>query len=134
MNTTTGEPGTEFGTYPGTESCCTAVEPSLCEQSAEQNKSTAALIGEKADHAVEAVGVGLEAVGRNIREHVPDVAVIGPAGHAVGDKLEAGGHYLEDHGLSGIAKDVTEIIRRNPIPLLLCGLGLGFLMARMTRR
>src|SRR5438067_10336368 len=99
MKTSSGAFGAESATtYPGTETCCTAPESAICDQmAADQTKSTAEVIGEKADHAVEAVGVGMETVGRNIREHTPHIAGIGAAGAAIGEKIEAGGHYLEDH-------------------------------------
>ena len=35
--------------------------------------------------------------------------------------------------LSGIGEDLTGMIRRNPVPALLIGIGLGFLIARATR-
>ena len=33
-----------------------------------------------------------------------------------------------------MAEDLTDLIRRNPIPALLVGVGLGFLLARATTR
>jgi len=83
---------------------------------------------------VEAIGAGMESVGRSIYEHAPDHGVLGTAGHTVGSKLEAGGHYLEDRGLKGIGDDVTSIIRRHPVPALFIGFGIGILAARLFRR
>jgi hypothetical protein len=83
---------------------------------------------------VEAIGAGMESVGRSIYQHAPDHGVLGTAGHAVGSKLEAGGHYLEDRGLDGIGADVTSIIRRHPVPALVIGFGIGILAARLFRR
>src|SRR5262245_24051796 len=67
-----GACGTE--TYPGTEPVCNTGTITLerCEPAAEQGES----LGQKADHAVESIGVGMETVGRSIREHTPDVAVL----------------------------------------------------------
>jgi hypothetical protein len=48
--------------------------------------------------------------------------------------LETGGQYLEQEGLKGIAEDVTNVIRRNPLATLLIGVGLGFILARATTR
>jgi hypothetical protein len=48
----------------------------------------------------------------------------------VAGTLESGGRYLEEQGLGGIAEDVTGLIRRNPIPAVLIGVGLGFMLAR----
>jgi len=97
-------------------------------------KEAAAYVGDKAERASEAVACGIEAVGRSLREHSPDHGILCNAGHTVGAKLEAGGHYLHEHGISGVADDITNIVRRNPIPTLLVGLGIGFLLARMARR
>ena len=97
-------------------------------------KEAVSYVTDKAEHATEALGAGIEAVGRSIREHSPDQGILCNAGHAIGDKLEAGGHYLHDHGLSGVATDITNCVRRNPIPALLVGLGVGFLLARLARR
>jgi hypothetical protein len=49
------------------------------------------------------------------------------------DTLERGGRYLEEEGLRGIGQDLTNVIRRNPIPALLLGIGIGFLIARSLR-
>ena len=37
-------------------------------------------------------------------------------------------------GLRHIASDVTELIRRNPVPAMLIGIGLGFLVAQASSR
>jgi hypothetical protein len=51
----------------------------------------------------------------------------------VADTLETGGRYLQEHGLSGIGDDFSNLIRRNPIPAVLVGIGVGFLLARSLR-
>jgi len=97
-------------------------------------KEAACFVGQKVEKAVEALGAGMETVGCSIREHAPGHGVLGDAGKAVGDKLESGGHYLEQHGLKGVGDDITLMIRRNPIPALLVGVGLGVLAAHLLRR
>jgi hypothetical protein len=59
---------------------------------------------------------------------------MGTAASKVADTLERGGRYLQEEGLSGIAGDVTDLIKRNPIPALLVGIGIGFLLAQALRR
>jgi len=120
------EPGFQRGTFTA-ESCCE-------EQATTEAKKATAFLGEKAEQAVEAIGAGMESVGKAIRDHAPDHGVLGNAGRAVGDKLEAGGHYVEDHGLQGIGDDLTMSIRKNPIPALCIGFGIGFLAVCMLRR
>jgi hypothetical protein len=94
----------------------------------------ASFVGKKADDATSAVGSGMKSLGGTIRENTPDKGMIGAATGAVADSLESGGRYLQDHGLSGIGADVTNLIRRNPIPAVLIGIGVGFLVARATTR
>lgn len=53
---------------------------------------------------------------------------------SVGGALENTGHYLKEDGLRHIASDVTELIRRNPVPAMLIGIGLGFLVAQASSR
>jgi hypothetical protein len=87
-------------------------------------------VGKKADDATAAVGAGMKSVASTIREKGPGNGVLGSAGSAVADTLDQGGRYLQEKGLSGIGHDMTEVIRRNPIPAVLVGIGLGYLMAR----
>ena len=90
-------------------------------------------LAERAEQATEAVGAGMESLGKAIREHEPHDGVLNVAGEAVANKLEAGGRYLEEHGLKGIGEDLTNMIRRNPVPALLIGVGIGLLFARIMR-
>jgi hypothetical protein len=94
----------------------------------------ASFVGKKADEATSAVGSGIKSLGGTIREHTPDKGMMGAASGAVADSLETSGRYLQEHGLSGIGGDVTKLIRSNPIPAVLVGIALGFLIARLTTR
>jgi len=90
-------------------------------------------VGRKVDSGVSAAGSGMQSFADTVRDRGPSSGVLGSATSAVADTLENTGEYLETHGLSGIAKDLTDIIRRNPIPALLIGIGVGFLISRATR-
>ena len=85
-----------------------------------------------------AIGIAREAAS-NFASSVSDAAAY--AGHkaedatgSVGGALESTGHYLKEDGLRHIASDVTDLIRRNPVPAMLIGIGLGFLVAQATSR
>jgi len=95
--------------------------------------SAAATVGHKAEDAVCSVGKGMETLGEKVREKGPDHGLLGKATGAVAGALETGGKYLEDKKISGMAEDLTNLIKRNPIPALLIGVGLGFLLARTFR-
>lgn len=95
--------------------------------------NVASNVGHKADDAVGSVGHGMHTLGEKVQEKGPDSGILGKASHAVGDALEKGGKYLEEKKISGMAGDLTDLIKRNPIPALLVGIGLGFLLARTLR-
>jgi len=99
---------------------------------ANKAKDAAATIGNRAEDATHAVGRGMESLADTVRQNLPREGVIGSAASTVAGGLESGGRYLEKEGLQGMADDVTDLIRRNPIPALFVGIGLGFLLARLT--
>jgi hypothetical protein len=95
-------------------------------------EDAAAYVGRKADDATTAVGDGLKSLGNTIRAHTPHDGVIGEASSAVAQTLESTGRYLQEEGLKGMSDEVTDLVRRNPIPALLVAFGAGFLIARAT--
>jgi hypothetical protein len=101
---------------------------------AQKAGEAASFVGKKADEATNAVGAGMKNLAGTIRDKAPDKGVVGAAGSAVADTLESSGRYLQQHGLSGISEDLTNMIRRNPIPAVLLSVGVGFLIARATTR
>jgi len=100
---------------------------------ADKAKETASYLGDKAEQATEAIGCGMESLGNTIREYEPNQGFLHNAGEAVADKLVGSGHYLESNGLEGMGTDLTNMIRRNPVPALLIGFGIGFLLTRIIR-
>jgi len=96
-------------------------------------RDIAATVGRKADDATEAVGSGMRSLAGTVRDHGPQEGMVGKASGAVAGALESSGRYLEEEGLSGMADDLTQMIRRNPIPSVLVGIGVGFLLARLIR-
>jgi hypothetical protein len=97
-------------------------------------KQAVSEFGRKAEDATHAVGGGMKTLADTMRDKGPREGVIGSATSSVASGLESGGEYLQEHGISGIGEDLTTLIRRNPIPALLIGVGLGFFLARATAR
>jgi hypothetical protein len=100
----------------------------------EMIKDAGSFVGRKADDAARSVGGGMESLGSTIRDKGPHSGMLGSATSAVAGTLESSGHYLHEQGLGGMAEDVTNTIRRHPIPALLLAVGLGFLCARALGR
>lgn len=100
---------------------------------AQKAGDAASFVGKKVEGATTSVAGSMKSLAGTIRENTGDEGILGSAGDAVASTLESSGRYLEEHGLSGIGDDMTNVIRRNPIPAVLIGVGIGYLLAKATR-
>jgi basic membrane lipoprotein Med (substrate-binding protein (PBP1-ABC) superfamily) len=92
--------------------------------------AAATAVGQKAEQATASVGHGMQNLADTVRDKAPDSGMLGSAAKTVASGLESGGKYLEEKNLSGMADDLSGLISRNPIPALLIGIGIGFLLGR----
>jgi len=99
----------------------------------EKAGEAASMVGRKVDDATSAVGAGMRNLGDRIKDGGPHEGFLGQAAQRVGDTIREGGQYIEHSGFSGMTKDMSDLIRRNPVPAVFLGLGLGFLLGRMLR-
>jgi hypothetical protein len=90
-------------------------------------------VGHKLEDTTSSVGGGMRSLAGQLRENLPHEGMLGSASSAVADTLDRGGRYLQEEGLRGVTSDLTQLIRRNPIPAVLIALGVGFLVARSMR-
>jgi ElaB/YqjD/DUF883 family membrane-anchored ribosome-binding protein len=96
-------------------------------------QDAATAVGHKAEDATTAVGSGLQTAADKVRQKLPHEGVLGKASEAVADALDRSGHYIQDKNIRGMAEDVTEVIKRNPIPAVFIAVGLGYLLGRTLR-
>lgn len=89
-------------------------------------------VHDKASAAMSSVSEKFSDMAGAVREHVP--AAVAPYAERAADTLERAGSYLKEHDLGEFMDDVTGLIRRHPMPAMLTGVALGFLLARNTRR
>lgn len=89
--------------------------------------------GKSADDATATVGHSIRSAADTVRSKGPHDGMLGSATSATASAMENTGRYLEEEKLSGMASDVTEMIRRNPLPALCIAAGVGFLLGRMMR-
>jgi len=99
----------------------------------EMASNAASNVGKKAEDLTSSAGSSLRQAGESLSHAAPSGGMFGGAAQTVAQGLKQGGRYLEDAGLSGISEDVTNVIRRNPIPAVMIGIGLGFLLGRVLR-
>jgi uncharacterized protein YjbJ (UPF0337 family) len=88
----------------------------------------------KASEPMSAVGEQMGSLADVIREKAPHEGAVGTAATTVANKLDAAGAYLQERDLDHMVSDLSSMIRRYPVPSLLIGLGIGYLLARSTRR
>jgi len=93
-------------------------------------EDAASYVGKKTDDGIHAVGSSLKSLGDSVRHQAPGRDMLKDGMCAVADTLENTGKYLQEGGVSDIAEDMTNLIKRNPIPALFVGIGVGFLLAR----
>lgn len=100
-------------------------------RTAEEAASSAATLGSQ---PISAVGEKIGSLAGVIREKAPHEGAVGTAATTVAEKLDAAGSYLQEKNLDHVMGDLSGVIRRYPVPSLLIGLGIGYLLARSTRR
>jgi len=96
--------------------------------------SAGSYLDHKAEDATASIGGGLQAAGDAIQRNSPQDGLVGRSSAAVAETFTSAGEYLKREGLEGIANDFSALIKKNPIPSLLIGFGIGFLIARATPR
>jgi len=97
-------------------------------------QETASAVAEKTDDALSSVGERMTSLAGTLREKVPQEGMIGSAAATVADRLQSGGHYLQEHGLQEITNDLAAAIRRHPVQAVLIALGVGFFAGMASRR
>jgi uncharacterized protein YjbJ (UPF0337 family) len=100
----------------------------------EQTAQPSSAASSPAHQATAAVGEQLGSLADVIRDKAPHEGTAGRAASAVAEKLGAAGSYLQETKDEHVAGDVTELIRRYPMAALLMAFGIGYVVARSTRR
>jgi hypothetical protein len=95
-------------------------------------ENAASYMGQCADDTRCSVGSSMKSMADSLRSATPEDSMIHGAAGSVASSLESAGQYIADHGFDGMAEDMTNMIRRNPIPAICIAVGIGFLLARAT--
>jgi hypothetical protein len=98
------------------------------DQAKKGSRRVAERVAERIDETTSRVGRGVESAGEATRERVTHAA------DDIADKAASFGGYLQDHEVAGMANDVANVVRRYPVQSMMVGLGLGFMIGRMTSR
>jgi len=103
-------------------------------QVADKAQQVGSQVADKADAATTTVGDKMTDVAQTLREKAPTTGPLADAADTAADTLQRAGTYLQQQDLNDMRSDLEGIIRRHPIESLLIGLGVGYLLARSTRR
>jgi hypothetical protein len=87
----------------------------------------------KVDSAMTATGEQMSTLAQSVRENAPE-GKAGEVASKAADALDRGGEYLQTADLQMVRGDLERVIREHPIESLLVGVGIGYLVARATRR
>jgi hypothetical protein len=87
----------------------------------------------KVDAAMTATGEQFSTLAQTVRENAPE-GKAGQVATMAADALDRGGEYLQTTDLQMLRSDLQQVIREHPITSLLVGVGIGYLVARATRR
>jgi vacuolar-type H+-ATPase subunit H len=106
-------------------------------QIVDEARAKAAEVGDlaasKVDSAMTATGEQMSTLAQTVRENAPE-GKAGEVASKAADALDRGGEYLQIADLQTVRGDLERVIREHPIESLLVGVGIGYLVARATRR
>jgi len=95
--------------------------------------NAASAVGQRVEQGVAAAGSGMQSLADTARKNLPHDGYLGAASKAVADGLDSAGRYVEDKNLSGMTGDLGNLIKNHPIPAVLIGLGIGYLLGKALR-
>lgn len=96
-------------------------------------EAVASDVNVRADETMTTAGEKMEELAQTVRDKAPE-GKLGDVAYTAANKLEEGGRYLQEADLESIRSDLERVIRERPIESLLIGFGIGYLLARATRR
>jgi vacuolar-type H+-ATPase subunit H len=100
----------------------------------QKTAEASATAADKVDEAMTATGTQMHTLAQTVREKAPVEGKVGEVASTAADALDRGGRYLQDADLQVVRSDLERAIREHPVEALLVGLGVGYLLARATRR
>jgi ElaB/YqjD/DUF883 family membrane-anchored ribosome-binding protein len=86
-------------------------------------------MGQKAADTRHSVGSSIKSMGESLKSAAPE-GVMHDAACSLGETLTSTGQYLDEHGISAMTEDLTNVIKRNPLPAVFIAAGIGFLLAK----
>lgn len=89
-------------------------------------------VTEKANSAMTSMGESMTGLAETIREKSPEA--VAPYARRAAAGLEQAGTYLEQGTIGDMVDDITGLVHRHPLLVLVTGLGLGYMLSRRRDR
>jgi hypothetical protein len=86
------------------------------------------------DSVAETSGRAFKSLGERVHRAAPRSGIIGDISRNVANGITESGEYIANSGLTGASRDLSKLIRANPFPAILIGVGLGWIASRLTKR
>ena len=100
------------------------------EAAAHATSAVGATAGKKVDEFAQAAGRRLQDWGDKISEQGSQGGLFGTASQVVGQTVRSGGSCLADHKVTDIVDDLAIVVKRTPLPSVLCALAIGWWVGR----
>jgi ElaB/YqjD/DUF883 family membrane-anchored ribosome-binding protein len=84
-------------------------------------------VSDRASQGVHSVGERMSDMANSLRERAPES--VQPYADRAANTLERAGEYLQTSTLNDFFDDMSSVVRRNPVPAMLTGVAVGFLLA-----
>jgi ElaB/YqjD/DUF883 family membrane-anchored ribosome-binding protein len=91
-----------------------------------------ARVSERASEAVSSISARVGEAANALREGAP--AAVAPYADRAADTVKRAASYLAEGDFKAYADDLSELVRRHPMPAMLTGVAVGILLARGSRR
>jgi len=88
-------------------------------------------VSDKANAAVTGMGGSMTDLASTLREKSPEA--VAPYVQKAAAGLEQAGAYLKRESIGEIVDDFVSLVQRHPLPLLMVGIGIGFVLSRRRR-
>jgi uncharacterized protein YjbJ (UPF0337 family) len=93
-----------------------------------------ATAAKRANQAAPVIGEKMKSLANVIRGKAPHQGKMGTTATKVAGGLESASYYLQERKFDHLGEDFRGLVRRYPLQSILVGLGLGFLLAKRSKK
>lgn len=100
------------------------------EAAAHATSAAGATATQKVDELTQAAGKRLKDWGDKISEQGSQGGLLGTASQMFGQTMRSSGECLTEHTVTDMVDDLAVVVKRNPLPSVICALAIGWWIGR----